>query len=103
MGRKASHVAFECALQSHPNMVRFYQICGHISLLYKTEERASHPFFNCSLQLILGEEVALSKLTLMEIINKICDGIQARAELGLYSSLIVMLQQLVEKKTCSFG
>jgi hypothetical protein len=34
----------------------------------------------------------------MEIINKICDGVQARAELGLYSSLIVMLQQLVEKK-----
>ncbi|VAI27988.1 unnamed protein product [Triticum turgidum subsp. durum] len=55
MGRKASHVALECALQSHPNM------------------------------LIMGEEVALSKLTLMEVINKICDGVQARAELGLYS------------------
>jgi diphosphate-dependent phosphofructokinase len=52
MGRKASHVAFECAFQSHPNM------------------------------LILGEEVALSKLTSMEVISKICDGVQARAELG---------------------
>lgn len=28
MGRKASHVALECALQSHPNMVR------HILLLF---------------------------------------------------------------------
>jgi hypothetical protein len=37
----------------------------------------------------------------MEIINKICDGVQARAELGLYSSLIVMLHQLVEKKLVS--
>jgi hypothetical protein len=26
MGGKASHVAFECALQSHPNMVRFDQM-----------------------------------------------------------------------------
>jgi hypothetical protein len=60
-------------------------------------------FFNFSLQLILGEEVALSKLTLMEIISKICDGVQARAKLGLYSSLIVMLQQLVGKKVCTFG
>lgn len=55
-------------------------------------------FIYYTLQLILGEEVALSKLTLMEIINKICDGVQARAELGLYSSLIVVLQQLVAKK-----
>ncbi|ONM17316.1 Pyrophosphate--fructose 6-phosphate 1-phosphotransferase subunit beta 2 [Zea mays] len=26
MGRKASHVALECALQSHPNMVKFFTI-----------------------------------------------------------------------------
>lgn len=56
-----------------------------------------HPFVQLLLQLMLGEEVALSKLTLMEIINKICDGVQARAELGLYSSLIIMLQLLVGK------
>ncbi|CAL4998183.1 unnamed protein product [Urochloa decumbens] len=66
MGRKASHVAFECALQSHPNM------------------------------LILGEEVALSKLTLMEIINKICDGVQARAELGKYHGVLVIPEGLIE-------
>nr|CAB3480754.1 unnamed protein product [Digitaria exilis]CAB3504653.1 unnamed protein product [Digitaria exilis] len=66
MGRKASHVAFECALQSHPNM------------------------------LILGEEVALSKLTLMEIINKICDGVQARAELGKYHGVLLIPEGLIE-------
>lgn len=66
MGRKASHVAFECALQSHPNM------------------------------LILGEEVALSKLTLMEIISKICDGVQARAELGKYHGVLVIPEGLIE-------
>ncbi|GKD02288.1 pyrophosphate--fructose 6-phosphate 1-phosphotransferase subunit alpha [Tanacetum coccineum] len=50
MGRKASHVALECTLQSHPNMV------------------------------ILGEEVAASKLTIFELTKRICDAVQARAE-----------------------
>lgn len=27
MGRKASHVALECALQSHPNLVCFFILC----------------------------------------------------------------------------
>ncbi|OEL25370.1 Pyrophosphate--fructose 6-phosphate 1-phosphotransferase subunit alpha [Dichanthelium oligosanthes] len=66
MGGKASHVAFECALQSHPNMV------------------------------ILGEEVALSKLTLMEIINKICDGVQARAAQGKYHGVLLIPEGLIE-------
>uniref|UniRef100_A0A0E0QHR6 Pyrophosphate--fructose 6-phosphate 1-phosphotransferase subunit alpha n=1 Tax=Oryza rufipogon TaxID=4529 RepID=A0A0E0QHR6_ORYRU len=66
MGRKASHVAFECALQSHPNM------------------------------LILAEEVALSKLTLMEVINKICDGVQARAELGKFHGVLLIPEGLIE-------
>lgn len=66
MGRKASHVAFECALQSHPNM------------------------------LIMGEEVALSKLTLMECINKICDGVQARAELGKFHGVLLIPEGLIE-------
>uniref|UniRef100_A0A453JVF9 Phosphofructokinase domain-containing protein n=1 Tax=Aegilops tauschii subsp. strangulata TaxID=200361 RepID=A0A453JVF9_AEGTS len=66
MGRKASHVALECALQSHPNM------------------------------LIMGEEVALSKLTLMEVINKICDGVQARAELGKHHGVLLIPEGLIE-------
>lgn len=37
----------------------------------------------CSMQVILGEEVAASKLTLFEITKQISDAIQARAEQGL--------------------
>ncbi|KAG2653464.1 hypothetical protein PVAP13_1NG458100 [Panicum virgatum] len=58
MGRKASHVALECTLQSHPNMV------------------------------ILGEEVAASKLTIFDITKQICDAVQARAEKGRSLSLV---------------
>ncbi|XP_021309756.1 pyrophosphate--fructose 6-phosphate 1-phosphotransferase subunit alpha isoform X2 [Sorghum bicolor] len=66
MGGKASHVALECALQSHPNMV------------------------------ILGEEVAFSKLTLKEITNKICDGVEARAEQGKHHGVLVIPEGLIE-------
>ncbi|GJN16551.1 hypothetical protein PR202_gb03570 [Eleusine coracana subsp. coracana] len=47
-------------------------------------------------KLILGEEVALSKLTLMEIVSKICDGVQARAELGKYHGVLVIPEGLIE-------
>ncbi|XP_062199834.1 pyrophosphate--fructose 6-phosphate 1-phosphotransferase subunit alpha-like [Phragmites australis] len=66
MGGKASHVALESALQSHPNMV------------------------------ILGEEVAFSKLTLMEITNKICDGVEARAAQGKYHGVLIIPEGLIE-------
>jgi pyrophosphate--fructose-6-phosphate 1-phosphotransferase len=56
MGRQASHVSLECALQSHPNMV------------------------------ILGEEVATSKMTLFDVTKQICDAIQARGEQGMTAS-----------------
>ena len=36
----------------------------------------------CVLQVILGEEVAASKLTLFDLTKKICDAVQARAEQG---------------------
>ncbi|CAL9076793.1 unnamed protein product [Musa acuminata var. zebrina] len=66
MGRKVSHVALECALQSHPNM------------------------------LILGEEVALSKLTIFDITKQICDAVQARAEKEKYHGVILIPEGLVE-------
>lgn len=66
MGRKASHVALECALQSHPNM------------------------------LILGEEVALSKLTIFDITKQICDAVQARAEKEKYHGVILIPEGLIE-------
>ncbi|KAK7852535.1 pyrophosphate--fructose 6-phosphate 1-phosphotransferase subunit alpha [Quercus suber] len=66
MGRKASHVALECTLQSHPNMV------------------------------ILGEEVAASKLTLFDIAAQICDAVQARAEQDKYHGVILLPEGLIE-------
>lgn len=66
MGRKASHVALECALQSHPNM------------------------------LILGEEVALSKLTIFDITKQICDAVQTRAEKEKYHGVILIPEGLIE-------
>ncbi|CAM0912080.1 unnamed protein product [Alopecurus aequalis] len=66
MGRKASHVALECALQSHPNMV------------------------------LLGEEVAASKLTISDITNQICDAVQARAEKDKYHGVVLIPEGLVE-------
>uniref|UniRef100_A0ACD5ZUB5 Uncharacterized protein n=1 Tax=Avena sativa TaxID=4498 RepID=A0ACD5ZUB5_AVESA len=66
MGRKASHVALECALQSHPNMV------------------------------LLGEEVAASKLTIADITKQICDAVQARAEKDKYHGVVLIPEGLVE-------
>ncbi|KAJ8500246.1 hypothetical protein OPV22_010798 [Ensete ventricosum] len=66
MGRKASHVALECALQSHPNM------------------------------LILGEEVALSKLTIFDITKQICDAVQARSEKEKYHGVVLIPEGLIE-------
>ncbi|KAI5436208.1 hypothetical protein KIW84_022609 [Lathyrus oleraceus] len=58
MGRKTSHVALECTLQSQPNMV------------------------------ILEEEVAQSKLTLFEISQKISDEIQSLLQQGVAADKI---------------
>ncbi|KAK1400281.1 Pyrophosphate--fructose 6-phosphate 1-phosphotransferase subunit alpha [Heracleum sosnowskyi] len=66
MGRKASHVALECTLQSHPNMV------------------------------ILGEEVAASKLTLFDLTKQLCDAVQARAEQDKYHGVILLPEGLIE-------
>ncbi|KAH8509801.1 hypothetical protein Peur_051569 [Populus x canadensis] len=66
MGRKASHVALECTLQSHPNMV------------------------------ILGEEVAASKLTLFDLTTQICDAVQARAVQDKNHGVILLPEGLIE-------
>ncbi|KAH6799803.1 Phosphofructokinase family protein [Perilla frutescens var. hirtella] len=66
MGRKASHVALECTLQSHPNMV------------------------------ILAEEVAASKLTLFDITKQLCDAIQARGEQDKHHGVILLPEGLIE-------
>ncbi|ONK58963.1 uncharacterized protein A4U43_C08F1530 [Asparagus officinalis] len=66
MGRRASHVTLECALQSHPNMV------------------------------VLSEEVTSSKLTLFDITKRICDAVQARAEHDKYHGVILLPEGLIE-------
>uniref|UniRef100_A0A5B7B7M3 Pyrophosphate--fructose 6-phosphate 1-phosphotransferase subunit alpha n=1 Tax=Davidia involucrata TaxID=16924 RepID=A0A5B7B7M3_DAVIN len=66
MGRKASHVALECTLQSHPNMV------------------------------VLGEEVAASKLTLFDLTKQICDAVQSRAEQDKNHGVILLPEGLIE-------
>lgn len=66
MGRKASHVALECTLQSHPNLV------------------------------ILGEEVAASKLTLFDLTKQICDAVQTRAEKEKNHGVILLPEGLIE-------
>lgn len=81
MGRKASHVALECTLQSHPNMVRIIVLIIYGLMCYGS--MLTNCFFICFMQVILGEEVAASKLTLSEIAKQITDAVQARAEQGL--------------------
>ncbi|CAH1430924.1 unnamed protein product [Lactuca virosa] len=66
MGQKASHVALECTLQSHPNMV------------------------------ILGEEVVASKLTIFDLTKQICDAVQARAEKEKYHGVVLLPEGLIE-------
>ncbi|CAL0308406.1 unnamed protein product [Lupinus luteus] len=66
IGRKASHVALESALQSNPNLV------------------------------ILGEEVAASKLTLSDITKQISDAIQIRADQGKNHGVIILPEGLIE-------
>ncbi|KAI4320898.1 hypothetical protein MLD38_034331 [Melastoma candidum] len=66
MGRKASHVALECTLHSHPNMV------------------------------ILAEEVAASKLTLFDLTKQLCDAVQVRAEQDKYHGVILLPEGLIE-------
>lgn len=66
MGRQASHITLECALQSHPNLV------------------------------VLGEEVALSKSTLFDVTNQICDLITSRSQQGKHHGVILLPEGLIE-------
>ncbi|KAK1261435.1 Pyrophosphate--fructose 6-phosphate 1-phosphotransferase subunit alpha [Acorus gramineus] len=66
MGKRASHVTLECALQSQPNMV------------------------------ILSEDVSSSKLTLFDITKRICDAVQARAEQDKHYGVILLPEGLIE-------
>ena len=66
MGRSASHITLECALQTHPNIT------------------------------LIGEEIAEKKQTLNEIIDSIATIIAKRAEKGLNYGIVLIPEGLVE-------
>ena len=66
MGRSASHIALECALQSQPN------IC------------------------IISEEVQANNMTLNDIVDNICKVIVARSEKGLNFGTVLIPEGLIE-------
>lgn len=66
MGRAASHIALEVALQVHPNLC------------------------------FIGEEVERNEITLMEVVNQIADLVCERAALGKNYGVIVLPEGLVE-------
>ena len=66
MGRSASHVALECALQTQPN------IC------------------------LIGEEVAAKKMSLAQIADYIANSVAARAEKGMNFGVAIIPEGIVE-------
>ncbi|XVE72436.1 hypothetical protein DITRI_Ditri11bG0039400 [Diplodiscus trichospermus] len=66
MGRAASHITLECALQTHPNIV------------------------------IIGEEVAAKKLTMKNVTKYIADIICKRQELGFNFGVILLPEGLID-------
>ena len=66
MGRSASHVALECALETQPN------IC------------------------LVGEEVAAKKMSLAQIADYIADSVAARAEKGMNFGVAIIPEGIVE-------
>ena len=66
MGRSASHIALECALQTHPNLT------------------------------LIGEEEEFNKSTLKDVTNRICDVICQRAEQGKNYGAILFPEGLIE-------
>lgn len=66
MGRAASHIALEVALQVHPNLC------------------------------FIGEEVEQKEITLMDVVNQIADLVSERAALGKNYGVIVLPEGLVE-------
>lgn len=66
MGRAASHITLECALQTHPNIT------------------------------IIGEEVAAKKLTLKDVTDYIVDVICKRADLGYNYGVILIPEGLID-------
>eukprot|EP01043_Picozoa_sp_COSAG02_P017457 COSAG02_NODE_792_length_17157_cov_6.602122_5_plen_983_part_00 len=70
MGRSASHIALECALQCHPNMC------------------------------LIGEEVAAKALTPLDVATQIADMIASRAARGQHYGTVLVPEGLIEFFPC---
>lgn len=66
MGRSASHLALECALQCHPNMT------------------------------LISEEVATKKMSLNDVVNELCDMVVARASHGKHYGVVLIPEGIIE-------
>jgi diphosphate-dependent phosphofructokinase len=66
MGRSASHIALECALQIHPN------IC------------------------LIGEEIAAKNMTLQQLLLEMCRTIAARADRGMNYGIVLIPEGIIE-------
>lgn len=66
MGRSASHIALECALQTHPNIA------------------------------LIGEEIAEKNIPLKQIIHKICSIIADRASMGKQYGVVLIPEGVIE-------
>lgn len=66
MGRTASHIALECALETHPNLT------------------------------LIGEEIAHDELSLQDVVNMIADTITLRAQKGKNYGAILIPEGLIE-------
>ncbi len=66
MGRSASHVALECALQTHPNIT------------------------------LIGEEIAAEHTSLKSMIDQICSIIADRASMGKYHGIVLIPEGIIE-------
>ncbi len=81
MGRSASHVALECALETQPNIC----LIG--------EEVAAETQPNICL---IGEEVAAKKMSLADITNQIADSVEKRAANGNNFGVAIIPEGIVE-------
>lgn len=66
MGRSASHIALECALQTHPNMT------------------------------LIGEEIAAKERTFKQLTEEICDMIEARSKAGKNYGVVLIPEGVIE-------
>lgn len=66
MGRSASHIALECALQTHPN------IC------------------------VVSEEVEAQSKTLQDVVEQICESVRARASKDMNFGIVLIPEGLIE-------